>query len=335
MMSNRYATVVVFAIISTAVLLVTSKRLGNWPWDSGYYHATAHFDTQAVASDSSRNTTLGRPNEAPDKSPTTSNGEQGHDPMCHSFPDTTGIQLVMKTGATEAFGKVPAQLMTVLRCLPEFLIFSDLDQDLLGHHIYDSLDSVSAEVKKDNPDFDLYNRQKTCVVDQDTCNKIEDNAAGAGWNLDKYKNSHIAEKAYAMRPGKDWYVFVDADTYVLWPNLVEWLRKVQDPTEKRYLGSIAMINNFPFGHGGSGYVLSGAAMTAFAGNNPGIATKYDMRVKEQCCGDYVFAMALKENAGVGIESMVSPGSRFWDHSIRDWKSYKHLPWDFPEPGVLC
>lgn len=45
---------------------------------------------------------------------------------CTNFPNTDNILLVMKTGATEAFDKVPTQLLTAMQCLPDFLIFSDM-----------------------------------------------------------------------------------------------------------------------------------------------------------------------------------------------------------------
>lgn len=45
---------------------------------------------------------------------------------CDNFPNTDGILLVMKTGATEVFERVPTHLLTTLRCLPDFLIFSDM-----------------------------------------------------------------------------------------------------------------------------------------------------------------------------------------------------------------
>ena len=45
---------------------------------------------------------------------------------CANFPDTEGIMLVMKTGATEAFDRIPTHLLTTMRCLPDFLIFSDM-----------------------------------------------------------------------------------------------------------------------------------------------------------------------------------------------------------------
>lgn len=49
---------------------------------------------------------------------------------CANFPDTDGILLVMKTGATEAFDKVPTHLLTSLQCLPDFLLFSDMVRSL-------------------------------------------------------------------------------------------------------------------------------------------------------------------------------------------------------------
>ena len=45
---------------------------------------------------------------------------------CDNFPNTSGILLVMKTGATESYDKLPTQLLTHMQCLPDFLIFSDL-----------------------------------------------------------------------------------------------------------------------------------------------------------------------------------------------------------------
>lgn len=45
---------------------------------------------------------------------------------CAGFPNTDGVQLVMKTGATEAFDRIPTHLLTSLQCLPDFIIFSDM-----------------------------------------------------------------------------------------------------------------------------------------------------------------------------------------------------------------
>lgn len=229
-------------------------------------------------------------------------GPPQKDPSCAWIPDTSNILLVMKTGASESFSKVPTQLMTTLRCVSDFLIFSDMKQTIVGVDIHDSLETVLMEVMEENSDFDLYRRQNACAADQERC-IVEPNESmsSAGWNLDKYKNIHVAERTYDMRPGYDWYVTVDADTYVLWPTLIQWLSTL-DPSEKRYFGSATTLNGFLFGHGGSGYILSRAAMKDFVGNNPGVASRYDAQTKDVCCGDYMIGKALKDTIGVSLEN---------------------------------
>lgn len=50
---------------------------------------------------------------------------------CSRFPDTDDVLLVMKTGASEAYDKLPAHLLTSLPCLADLLLFSDLVRLLL------------------------------------------------------------------------------------------------------------------------------------------------------------------------------------------------------------
>ncbi|KAL6864125.1 glycosyltransferase family 31 protein [Trichoderma novae-zelandiae] len=230
----------------------------------------------------------------------TSTGTKGRVELeCTQFPDTSRILLVMKTGASEAFSKIPTQILTNLKCLPEFLIFGDMEQEIAGYKIHDSLDRVLDSVKTSNGDFNLYVRQRQCAVDQDNCNK-DWGVADEGWDLDKYKNIHMAEKAFEMRPDYDWYLFVDADTYVVWPTIVQWLCQL-DHTEQMYFGSMAMLDGFPFGHGGSGYVVSSAAMRSFFGCGQ-VANGWDEAIKNECCGDVVFAKAMKEAIGIEVNN---------------------------------
>ncbi|KAI1480835.1 glycosyltransferase family 31 protein [Daldinia eschscholtzii] len=258
---------------------------------------------------------------------TTTPPKTSHDSSCNHFPNTSDVLVVVKTGATESYSKIPTQLITILRCLPDFLIFSDLEQDIASHHVRDSLDSVLDQAKEKNYDFDLYNRQKACVIDQHSCNlKSKQNLKFEGWRLDKYKNVHIAEKTYRLRPNYDWYLFIDADTYVLWHNLVQWLQILGDPSKKHYIGSIALLNDFAFAHGGSGYILSQATMRDLATNHPGIANQYDMKATKLCCGDYMLSVALNETLSIGVKQAwptingekpytIPYGPREWCHPV--------------------
>lgn len=309
MISNRLFTVVCFAIISAVVLLLTAQHLDQWERTGSHYYTGDPSPYLVVnANGTAPLPPVAIPTSAQHQAPVNHGlGLQplrpDHDPICDGFPDTSGILLVMKTGASEAFEKLPTHLITILRCLPDFLLFSDLEQRIAGYHVFDSLETVLNTAKDDNHEFDLYRQQKECVIDQEMCAKNFDGIEGAGWNLDKYKNIHIAEKTYRLRPGYDWYFFVDADTYVSWPNMVRMFRKL-DPTVPHYLGSPTMIQGNLFGHGGSGYAVSSAAMIEFAGQHPGIANKYDERVRDVCCGDYMFATSLKETIGIELKSLV-------------------------------
>ncbi|CAI6097048.1 unnamed protein product [Clonostachys chloroleuca] len=202
---------------------------------------------------------------------------------CEGFPDTSKILLIMKTGASELFARIPTQLLMNLRCVSDFLIFGDMEQTVAGYHVQDSLDEVREEARANNPDFDLYFRQKNCASDQETCNRnTNDNTAAQAWNPDKYKNIHIAEKTWRQRPNYDWYLYVDADTYVAWPTVVEWLQRV-NPKEQWYIGSVAFLGDFPFAHGGSGYLLSQATMKSFFDGKTDVSKEWDLDARIACC----------------------------------------------------
>lgn len=304
---------------------------------------------------------------------------------CKDFPDTNGILLVMKTGATEAFDKLPTQLLTSMQCLPDFLLFSDLvrlflacglsvscgrngwhtpqrdipepsksafqphhspllpeafhpnhsiisaclepeselefepvppkswttrpfvlpspapgrrmltrllqqEQQIGRYHIYNVLDRVNDTIKAAKSEFRLYDAQQACPVSQKDCTS----GMRGAWDLDKYKFLNMVERTWSMRPDMEWYVFAEADTYVVWSNLVHWLRERADPVESPYVGSVALINGFPFAHGGSGYVVSGAFMKKMVELIPELAAKYDEKATTECCGDLLISMALDE-----------------------------------------
>lgn len=219
---------------------------------------------------------------------------------CANFPkNSNGILLVLKTGATEVFDKLPTHLLTSLQCLPDFLLFSDREQQIGQWHIYDSLETVSDKIKTDNPEFDLYRKQQECPVSQKSCLKAYRGQAGtAAWALDKYKFMHILQRTWDMRPNQSYYLFAEADTYIVWPNLVEWLQKrspVKNPLkEPLYVGSAAMLAGIPFAHGGSGYVLSGALVRNLVEGNTDIGEIYDMKARTHCCGDQMIAKAVLE-----------------------------------------
>jgi len=122
------------------------------------------------------------------------------------------------------------------------------------------------------------------------------------WNLDKYKFLPMIEQTWKMRPGLDWYIFAEADTYVFWTNMIYWLRQKSglSPREKIYLGSRSYINGRPFAHGGSGYILSGNLLRHLVEKHTGLVHQYTEQGTHECCGDLLVALALEEHEGVKI-----------------------------------
>lgn len=209
--------------------------------------------------------------------------------------------VILKTGANEVFEKLPTQILTMLQCVDNLLIFSDLEQQIGAYHIHDALKDIADEVKDGNPDFDYYRTLQEYHKTGQNIGTIRDETGESAWNLDKYKFLPMLEKTWEMRPNKKWYVYIEADTYLVWSNLLLYLDRL-DPTELVYRGSPTYSNDEAFAHGGSGYILSGAAMTKVFGNRPEVAAKYDPKVKYESMGDYMLMKALREE-GVELKAV--------------------------------
>jgi hypothetical protein len=153
-----------------------------------------------------------------------------------------------------------------------------------------------------NDEFNIYHAQNDCPVSQKVCagNHEKEKSSSSAWHLDKYKFLAMLERTWEMRPDKAWYVFAEADTYVFWPNMVEWLRTHMNPQEKLYVGSETLINLVPFAHGGTGYVISGVLLKHLVENHPGMADLYSHKAREHCCGDLLVGVALLEMEDVRV-----------------------------------
>ncbi|KAI9825516.1 MAG: hypothetical protein M1819_000508 [Sarea resinae] len=215
---------------------------------------------------------------------------------CQDLPNNDDVLVVMKTGATEAAAKVPTHLLTTLRCTRNYLLFSDLDQDIGPYHLHDVLANVKQEMISGHKDFDLYRKLQDFQKKGDDVGPLNGQAA---WDLDKYKFLHMLQETYRMRPAAQWYVFIEADTYLSWHGLLEWVAKL-DPSKPYYLGAPVSIGGQSFAHGGSGFILSQGAMNKTVGQDEGLAARYDEAIAHECCGDLVLAKALQETSDIQV-----------------------------------
>ena len=159
--------------------------------------------------------------------------------------------------------------------------------------MHDALDRISDEIRTGKDAFKFYDEQRKCPIARDECADDPDKAA----NLERYMVLNIALRAWEQRPGKKWYVFADDDTYVFWPNLMHWLHHKAKRRSDPFVGSVVMLSGFPFAHGGSGFVLSGAAIEKMVADIPEVSAKYNKLAQDMPYGNMVLAKALGE---VGI-----------------------------------
>ncbi|KAK3713068.1 hypothetical protein LTR37_008753 [Vermiconidia calcicola] len=193
--------------------------------------------------------------------------------------------------------------------------FSDLEQTLGDKRMHNVLSRFSEDAMNGNDEFDIYRKQQELAnqgreVDIPSLSSIpittkdwRTEGKNAAWGLDKYKFLHMIEQAWDLQPDRDWYVFLEADTYLSISNLLQFL-DAQDPKEKLYFGNSLRMWEHPtplnFAHGGSGFILSGATVKDFAVTHEGIAAKFDQRVRDWWYGDFVLADALDEELHIQV-----------------------------------
>lgn len=286
-------------------------------------------------------TTLSHPSGSPWFKPWPDHDEE----QCPSLPGLDDILVVLKTGATESQLKVPAHLRTTLRCIPNHIVYSDYEEDVAGHQVHDVLESIDSDIKATNPDFGLYNRLQRHGRESLQATELKrwasapNTAAGTpenpAWRLDKWKFLPMIESAFRYRPEAQWYVFLEADSYIVWPNLLRWLSHI-DPLKPRYFGAATQIGDVVFAHGGSGFVVSASAMQKVAEQRETHVDFYNELTASHWAGDCVLGRAMRD-AGVQMTwswpllqgtkpgevdlAKVKEGKRMWCSAV---VSYHHM-----------
>lgn len=205
----------------------------------------------------------------PDTTTTSSHnahGSSNQKTQCPPLPGIEDVLVIMKTGVTEALDKVPVHFQTTLRCIPNYVIFSDFEEEINGVKIHDALRGVDPVVKDTVADFQIYNRLqehgRKGLESQDFADEAN-SAIGKpnnpGWKLDKWKFLPMVKESYLRKPDAKWYVFMEADTYYSWPTLLAWLERF-DASKPLYIGTETQIADVIFAHGGSGFMISNPAM---------------------------------------------------------------------------
>lgn len=223
--------------------------------------------------------------------------------------------LMIKTGATVLWDRLPVHLFTTLTRVPHFALYADSPSSIGGYEVIDILQNVTHDTKN-HDQFHLYRQLQNLRNSQGAISLSETSTSG-GWDLDKFKNLPMLLHAYRTAPHLDWYVFMDADSYLMLDNLMDYLNTL-DPNIPLYIGSLAMLGETIFNHGGSGVVLSRKALEISIGEHPEWVTESEPHAIDVCCGDYMVAyMLLKVGVTPGPSNgFPHAGSKFQGESYQ-------------------
>jgi hypothetical protein len=230
------------------------------------------------------------------------------DLKCQSLKGANETLVVMRTGSTELAAKLSVHLDTVLRCFPHKLLFSDTAEIFNGHTVLDALESVSSTVKETNEDFILYNRLRDGrqALESDELHgkpnetlleSLSGHTENPGWKLEKWKFLPMVNRTFSEYPdtaGIEWYVFMEADSYIVWPTLLDHLATL-DHTKPYYSGSAAYIDSVAFAHGGSTFIVSPPAMRPVTEYYNAHKEEVEETTNRHWAGDCVLAMYFAES----------------------------------------
>lgn len=233
---------------------------------------------------------------ASNENTTQDTSQEKDDPLCSHLPKRDHLLLVVWTPAPDLYTHLPSQFLTTLRCA-DFVLFSTVTQMIGGHQVYNALENVTDSTRKEQKDFELYQKLQTAQkAHLDLSNFKEDN----DHNLDKWGLVPALFAAYRMHPEKKWFMFIESDTYVSMPNLLPWLSRL-DSEQPVYAGAQVMIGDVELAHSGSGILLSNPALKTISdlAQRHGFTNSWEDKIADNCCADKVLADLLKE-AGVTL-----------------------------------
>lgn len=271
----------------------------------------------------------------PSRSSFRSDGEYLKQPLIADFAKGSDkVFLMIKTGGSEMWSKLPIHLLTTLTKFPYFALYSDAPGSIAGYEVIDILANVSQDVKNELLEFRTTYALQKWLHDTQGVYDYSQAIRNLGWDLDRFKNIPMLMHAYDVAAkGVEWFVFIDADSYLFSDNLLTFLNQF-DSNEYWYLGSAVPGEPHYFAHGGSGVAISKAALT----DTVGVVSDADKQLEnftiDSCCGDLVVGQmmlaGLNLNASTGY-NLELPQEDQWYRSnmpnIRETSFQGNSIWD--------
>ncbi|KAF4552690.1 Hypothetical protein D9617_9g024790 [Elsinoe fawcettii] len=142
-----------------------------------------------------------------------------------------------------------------------------------------------------------------------------------GWKLDKWKFMPMINQTFHEHPDMKWYVFIEADTSMLWSMMLQYLA-LFDHTKPYYIGSATQIGKGLFAHGGSGFVISHPAMRSVTHHYTAHKAEIEALTDKEWAGDLILGKSLE---AVGIRPTDA-----WPHFQGDYPGL--VPYDNSDNG---
>ncbi|KAF2029877.1 hypothetical protein EK21DRAFT_66978 [Setomelanomma holmii] len=206
--------------------------------------------------------------------------------FCHDVRGALSVMVILRTSKVDIAGQLPAQIKTLLACVPNFAIFSDHKGEIDGIPVQNALESISGDTKRAHEEFNEYQ-----LMHADPVYKPD---GGKTKNLDKWKFLPMVYKAYKLKPDAKFYYFIEADTSLSWTNVLQWMNRL-DYRIPYYSGSPTFINSIQLAQRGSGIMMSQGAMRRYAKSYDELyESKWEVELGKGCCGDLALAQALSD-----------------------------------------
>lgn len=227
--------------------------------------------------------------------------------------------LMMKTGATVMWNRLPIHFLTTFTRVPYFAIYSDMPASMGGYEIIDILANTTEDTKNTGA-YRHYTTLQKFFHEGANADPAEGVDGHDGWSLDRHKNIPMLAHGYRTAPESvEWFFFLDGDTFMFMDNLMDYLNTL-DCTEPIYLGCSHWVYGQRFAHGGSGVVLSRAALDITLGAHPEWEWELEGWTSTVCCGDYMVAKMMERvNVTVSHSDMHNIGRKFNDE--HHWSLY--------------
>jgi hypothetical protein len=204
--------------------------------------------------------------------------------FCNDVRGAPHVMVIVRTSKAETPEKLPAQLKSLLSCVPNFAIFSDHSGSIDGIPIHNALADISDAAQRTYNEFREYEHMLADITHAPDVGKTKE--------LDKWKFLPMVYKAFKMKPAAKFFFFIEADTSLSWTNTLQWVHRL-DYRIPYYAGSPIFIDSVATAQRGSGIMISQGALRRFAKSYDELyASKWEDQVGKGCCGDLALARAM-------------------------------------------